>query len=277
MKKKFALVAHACDNYAFLFKGFTYLFEKYWPVNENVEAYFLTEKADFNHSLFKNIKTGEGEWSDRLHRALQEIEEEYIIYLQEDFWFQSALNRELWQNILDYFLQAKPDILKLHGCHDYHIKGTGEFIGPLEIGQLSLSESNFLMSHQISIWNKGFFLKQLPSGEHPWRNERNGSQRIKKLSSAKIIHLDLFQNNDHPQHNNNNDFRPCIYNTVSDRSMMNDFTPRYFSDFRNSDSGDIVEYGKVVEEHYKLGLTHKGNLPQARWQKKLSQLFNFFK
>ena len=61
--------------------------------------------------------------------------------------------------------------------------------------RLNLMDSDFLMSHQISIWNKKFLYAQLKNIEHPWRNERRGSKRQKK-GKDEIYQIDLISENE---------------------------------------------------------------------------------
>ena len=77
MGKTIAVVVHACDRYALLYRGFEYFFKKHWPAEVAINNYyFLTEEADTDSTFFKNIKTGMGEWSDRLENALKKIPED---------------------------------------------------------------------------------------------------------------------------------------------------------------------------------------------------------
>ncbi len=85
MKNKennFALLVHSCDRYELLYKGFQYFFNKYWDFNVPCTYYFATEEKQIALDKFINIRSGRGEWSDRLRILLEKIPENYIIYFQ---------------------------------------------------------------------------------------------------------------------------------------------------------------------------------------------------
>ena len=84
-QKKVALLVHSCYRYEFLYKGFEYFFSRHWDFSIPCNYYFATEEIDANIHGFKNIKSGKGEWSDRLIKLLRDnIKEGYILYFQED-------------------------------------------------------------------------------------------------------------------------------------------------------------------------------------------------
>ena len=81
-----SVVVHTCDRYKFLYEGFFYFFDQFFPLKD-IPAYLLTEEIDYSHPNVTTIKTGKGEWSERLQIGLSQIKEDYVFYLQEDFWF----------------------------------------------------------------------------------------------------------------------------------------------------------------------------------------------
>ena len=84
-QKKVALLVHSCDRYEFLYKGFDYFFLNHWDFSIPCNYYFATEIIDANIHGFEIIKSGKGEWSDRLIKILRDaIKEDYILYFQMD-------------------------------------------------------------------------------------------------------------------------------------------------------------------------------------------------
>jgi hypothetical protein len=66
---------------------------------------------------------------------------------------------------------------------------TNQFINGRRILK-SKSTSEWLLSHNASIWNREFFLSQMEPEENPWKNEINGTVRIcNKYTDPKIYHL----------------------------------------------------------------------------------------
>ncbi|MEO7444343.1 MAG: hypothetical protein ABIT96_07390, partial [Ferruginibacter sp.] len=96
MKQEFnnpvALLVHACDRYELLYKGFEYFFNKYWKDPGGINYYFATEDIFTEVKGFKNIRSGKGQWSDRLRCLLESLPEDYVLYFQEDMWLSAPVN-----------------------------------------------------------------------------------------------------------------------------------------------------------------------------------------
>jgi hypothetical protein len=233
MQKSIAVVVHACDRYRLLFQGFEYFFKKYWPQHTVVcNYYFLTEELDYNSDVFTNIKTGKGEWTERLRVALQCIEEPYIIYMQEDMWLSEMLCADTINSLVQFALENELQLMKLNSSEVYKTIATDIVIDGLRVGVLDNNASGYLMSHQLAIWNKEFLLSQLQYKEHPWRNERKGTKRLKKLNPV-IYHVDLFSENGKTPINNNPDTAHTgSYMTVSVNSVLNDFVVPFINELK---------------------------------------------
>jgi hypothetical protein len=259
----FALIVHACDRYQLLYKGFEYFFKKFWPEIDGIRLYFLTEEADYQWDRYINIKTGKGEWSDRLRIGLEKLTEPYIIYMQEDMWLNKPVNAETLDGILNYVIRHKPILLKLHSSEVYKTKPSDILISGLRIAEIDNKISNYLMSHQISIWNREFLISQLQHKEHPWRHERKGTQRLKKLDH-KLFQVDLFAENGKPPINENvsNDLR-SEYQTISVNGMLNDNALPFIEELVVSEVPEIEVYGKKLLGNFKNKVTHDG-LPKPR-------------
>jgi hypothetical protein len=256
---KIALVVHACDRYKLLYKGFAYFFKKNWPYGDlPVSYYFLTEEEDYKSDIFTNIKTGKGEWSDRLLNGLKQIPEDYIFYLQEDMWFIKPVDADTISKIIDFSIDNQVNLFKLSSNGVYHTKPTGEVINGLSVGLLDNEKSQYLMSHQISVWKKSFFIEQLKYKEHPWRNERKGTKRLKKLDPH-IYHIDLFSENDELPVNPNTDTSAIsAYYTVSKNAQLREYAHPFISEMKLDDDESIRDYAQKLDLHLKNGITHDG-------------------
>lgn len=166
-----AVLVHSCDRYAFLYEGFQVFFEKNWAPNIDCNYYFATEEAVIDTGRFQNIQSGKGEWADRLARLLKEkIKEKYVLYFQEDMWLTHPVNEQFFNRLFTLADQYGWQQVKLHSSNAYTTQATPLFIEGFNVAQLDTQQSTFLMSHQITLWNKEFLLKQLRPREHPWRN-----------------------------------------------------------------------------------------------------------
>lgn len=276
--KKIALVVHTCDRYEFLYTGFAIFFKKFWDYRTNCNYYFATEEKDICLDKFTNIKSGKGSWSDRLRYLLEyEIKEEYILYMQEDMWLSNNTNSNFFNKTFDLFIQNNWKMLKLHSSNTYTTQRTDFFVEGFNIAEICKEKSDYLMSHQITLWNKKFLSEQLHKNEHPWRNERKGTKRLKK-SNHKIYQADYFSDNDSETINNNeNNVVRSSYKTVSLNGKLNG-NIEFFLPLLDTHDKLHNDYKLKLENHYINQLTHDG-LKEPRkediFKKLKKKLFHF--
>jgi len=263
--KSIALIVHTCDRYRLLYKGFAYFFKRNWPYGEvQISYYFLTEEENYKSKLFANIKTGKGEWSDRLLNGLKQIPEEYLIYMQEDMWLNKPVSGDTVNKIIDFALTGELNLFKLSSNAINHTKPSGQSINGLAVGLLDNDKSEYLMSHQISIWKKSFLMEQLKYKEHPWRNERKGTKRLKKLN-PEIYHIDLFSENDElPTNSNTDNSQTGSYYTVSKNAALRDYANPFIGEMKLDDDAEVREYAQKLDHHLKNGITHDGKTAPRR-------------
>ncbi|EHQ26627.1 hypothetical protein [Mucilaginibacter paludis] len=257
--KNVALIVHTCDRYQLLYPGFAYFFEKNWPYQDvAISYYFLTEEIDYPSDIFTNIKTGKGEWSDRLLKGLKQIPEDYVIYLQEDMWLNKPVDADTVLKAIEFALSKQANLLKLSSNSVNQTTPEGAYINGLSVGILDNAKSEYLMSHQVSMWKKSFLMEQLKYKEHPWRNERKGTKRLKKLNPV-IYHLDLFsENEEQPVNANTVTSMISAYYTVSKNAQLRPYAHPFISEMKLADDAAIREYALKLDHHLKNGLTHDG-------------------
>jgi hypothetical protein len=255
-----ALLVHSCDRYEFLYKGFDIFFSKYWDFDIPCNYYFATEEKVCSINGFNNIHSGKGEWSDRLSLLLNEmIREKYILYFQEDMWLSKKINKNFFVNLFELVLKNNWKQVKLHSSEVYKTTSTGSYIEGFNIAKVDNASSDFLMSHQVTLWDKDFLLRQLLKKEHPWRNERLGTKRLKKLN-PEIYHVDYFSENGKPEINKNvNPIGRSEYITVSENGTLKDDVQQFISELLTG-SDEEKKYAAELEYHYINKLTHDGDL-----------------
>jgi hypothetical protein len=256
-KPDVALLVHSCDRYEFLFPGFEFFFSKYWNFDIPFRYYFATEEKKVQIEGFENIFSGKGEWTERLRILLTKIPEKYVLYFQEDMWLSEAVNPDFFSGIIDLVTPLDFQQLKLHSSEVYTTTATPYYVEGFNIALLNNEKSDFLMSHQVTLWNKEFLLQQLQQSEHPWRNERKGTKRLRKLN-APIYHADYFAENGKPaiNHNQNPVGRSCYY-TVSINGTLHSNVVKYIPELMD---GNVTaqQYAHELGLHFENQLTHDG-------------------
>lgn len=261
-KPNIGLLVHACDRYKLLYPGFAYFFHRNWDFSAAATLYFATEEISTELDGFKPVQSGEGAWADRLKRLLkQKISEEYVFYLQEDMWLDQPVSGGFLNQVFDYATAHEIDCLKLHSSGVYQTVSTGiEFQG-FALGLLDNKRSDFLMSHQITLWRKAFLIEQLRENEHPWRNERKATKRMKKRNPD-IFQIDYFSVNGSAAVNLNKPFaQRSGYRTVSENAMLGDQYGQIAKTIVHDPA--MSGYFSKLNHHYRNRITHDGR-PQPR-------------
>ncbi len=252
-----ALLVHTCDRYALLYKGFHFFFSKHWSSNINCNLYFATEELNVSLTGFKNVQSGKGEWADRLAFLLKEkIPEKYVLYLQEDMWFNRKVNPAFFNKLFEFATTNNWQQVKLHSSEVYKTFATDIFIEGFNIAKVDNGASDFLMSHQITLWEKDFLLKQLRTNEHPWRNERKGTKRLIKLNPD-IYQIDYFAENGQPELNkNSNLILRSEYQTVSINGVLRGNAEPYINELMKDP--EFKDYALTLDHNLKNNVTHDG-------------------
>lgn len=262
-KKDIALVVHSCDRYEFLFKGFDFFFSNNWDFDIDCSYYFATEEKNALVNGFTTVQSGKGEWSDRLAYLLREkIKEKYILYFQEDMWLTKKVNADFFNAIFKDAVKNNWQQVKLHSSEVYKTTATDLFIEGFNVTKLDNAASGYLMSHQVTLWDREFLLRQLLKNEHPWRNEKRGTNRLKKLK-PEIYHIDYFAENGKPPINDNkNPAGRSEYNTISINGILSGSIEPYINELMQGNE-EQKEYARQLLHHYQHQLTHDGK-PKPR-------------
>jgi hypothetical protein len=259
----FALLVHTCDRYRLLYPGFAISFKRYWDFSVPCRYYFATETINAQIDGFETIQSGKGEWADRLAYLLHEvIKEDYVIYFQEDMWLNKPVNGRFFKELFNLAVAQHWQQVKLTSSDAYVTQPAPFYIQGFQVALLDNERSGFLMSHQVTLWRREFLLQQLHKGEHPWRNERKGTKRLKKLN-PEIYQVDYFAENGQPENNANPQATGrSEYQTVSMNSMLSANVLPYIQAFNRGGAAQ-QQYAQQLQHHYENQLTHDG-LPKPR-------------
>jgi len=178
-----SLILHTCDKYSFCWDPFF----KFTDGNLiDCRKYFCTEELSVEQNGWINLKTGSGEWSNRLITILNAIDTPYIAYMQEDFWPYRKLELDIFnkcftdlkdENLSAFYITSRPPNKPEFGIFKDHSLFEGYQI--LEFAE----ESPYLLNHQFGIWNRLDLLDLLIENESPWNNEIHGTHRIRKAGN----------------------------------------------------------------------------------------------
>ena len=251
-KNAVALLVFSCDQYEFLYEGFDFFFKKNWGHVPGVKNYFATENIDAKIDGFQNLKSGDGPWTNRLKFVLDQIEEDYIIFFQEDMWLNKPVAVSTVQKIIHFALDHQTKLVKLHSTDAYVTEETTTVFDGLTLAKINTEKSNFLLSHQVSIWDKAYFYAQLEDDENPWKNEVKGSDRMRSTKEA-IFQIDLLSfDGKSPNNGNEKNAQHSAYYGVSVKGFLHPEISRFIRELKPQRKN----YAKQLSHHHRKGLKH---------------------
>lgn len=208
-KNKLAIIIQTCDHYDFLWEGWKKHFLKNWDFSIPAEVYFCTEDKDFTCNNVTNIKTGKCQsekikgartFSGRMKNIINQIKQDYILYLQEDMWIHKPIDKKLFIDSFDYFIDKglnafnfghklafnrkfsmDNEVFSIDDFKQYintYINDKRVYKRLCEVGHIK-TYNPFSITHHSCFFKKDFMLKYLCiEGEKPIDNEINSSKRI---------------------------------------------------------------------------------------------------
>jgi len=179
--RNFAIFVNSSDGFDDCWEPFFKLLRYHAPDLKELPIYLNTETKifkykDLNINSTKVAKDNKERlnWSECFKAGLSMVEEEYILYLQEDYFLKNTLNMEYLKDSL-YFIQSQTNVgvinLNKHG--------------PV-FAQLNNDENKFIeikkpvkyyLSTQAAIWRKDYLLSLIRPWENGWMFEKFGSFR----------------------------------------------------------------------------------------------------
>ena len=113
-------------------------------------------------------------------------------------------------------------------------------LGGFELFKVNKYTSEYLLSHQVSLWSRTFLESCLLKGESAWENELLGTERIRK-QRVNLFYLDL---------------PPDYYLPVSAKGVFDDNVQRFFPMFAPDDP-----YLNLLKKSYQERVPHGARGP----------------
>ncbi len=178
----YSIIINTCDKFEDCWFPFFHLLSKYWP-NCKGKLYLNTERKTYEfpglqiHStqVCKNDLPDSPfpTWSECLIRALNAIDDEIILYLQEDYFLHSSVRNELVEEYVELMANT-PEIHCLHLTDQAVIpESRSEYKNLFTIRQ----HQRYRVSCQAALWRKSVLLDLLRSHEDAWQFEEFASRR----------------------------------------------------------------------------------------------------
>lgn len=164
--KNCAVLIQTCDKYEKFWNGFFNFFKKHWDNKIESKIYFSNEHKEID--LPKNInqiKTGKGTFVQSLKKTLNEIEQDDIFFILEDFWPIAPMNKELFSQLYDFFKNDNLDAFQVGPYTPYYkLNKTKYEINGQCIWKIQ-KDSDWLFNLQARFWKKNILDKCLTEPE----------------------------------------------------------------------------------------------------------------
>lgn len=180
---KYSILVNTCDKFQDCWDPFFKLWKTYWP-DCNGTIYLNTEFKDYSYPgvniipvkgcIGKTYKGKYATWSQCLKWALDKMDTDLVLYLQEDYFLTGKVNNTMVEHYLEYMMDH-PEIpciqLTTAGIPEKNVYDSNE--------HLHYSDSTYFsyVSCQASIWRKEILLRILREHETAWNFEWWGSKR----------------------------------------------------------------------------------------------------
>lgn len=160
-----SVLIYSCDKYADIWGPFFTLFFRYWKCPYQV--YVVCESEQCLIPEVKTINVGsEGEWTDIIRRAVQEIPTKYVIGMCEDFFFRREVRQDIIEDCIGYM--EKDDSI---ACFNFEKEYDWlEYTHYTNFGRKP-DGSPYRQTCQPTLWRKDVLIDLLEGSKTPWEWE----------------------------------------------------------------------------------------------------------
>lgn len=184
------VLVNSCDLYEDAWYPFFKLFNIQWS---NCAYRFLlnTENKSFScEGMNVEVFNGGNDipWSQRMLKALEQVDTEYVLFFLEDFFLMSPVNETVFNEAVNC-LDQNPDIGAI--CFDPDSrKELWQTEGTYNSYFTEITRSSHARVNAVAaLWRKSFLIKVARKKESPWDFELLGTKRAKHYKE-KILCLD---------------------------------------------------------------------------------------
>lgn len=148
-----------CDNYSDAWLPFYTLFKKYWDCPYDVSIVTETKDCEYFHTIKET-----GSWTQRVKKALGQIDTDYVIILLDDFFIRKKVDQQRIDYCIEHF---EPDMAVFNF--------ETAFGRTIDVGlngfALRPNREVYMCSCQPSIWNRKMLIELLDKEMNPWQWE----------------------------------------------------------------------------------------------------------
>lgn len=193
-ENNFAVFVNTTDSFSDCWVPFFKLFKKFWSQFPG-KIYLNTENKSFqfddlNIISIKNetFLKGKPNWSKSLLAALNFIEEDVILYMQEDYFLNDYVNANFIEEA--YQLMLRDASISCIHLTDQATPGPFENYNDNKDFKIISRNAAYRISCQAALWRKNELKKYIRTYETPWQFELIGTRRAQFLYKDSFLIID---------------------------------------------------------------------------------------
>lgn len=173
-----SLVVSSCDKYSTAWYPYFELVKKFWPTHPR-KIILITESKSYSHPGLDivTVKGGRDDtWSQRLLKALDIVDTEYIIFSLEDFFLLGPVDQQRIDNCAGWMDENR----RIAQCRlsTWQAIELGEEYEPGSGFYYTSEDTPFRLDTQVALWRKSDLISFIDPKESPWQFEGEGTKRI---------------------------------------------------------------------------------------------------
>lgn len=178
MEEKLGVFIDSYDKNSDLWQNFFSVFDYYWP-DCKYKKYLVTNEMEYDNKNLTILKTGgDAGWFNCTLKALHLVEEEYIMFLFDDYYFSKKINNFDLDEIVAWMEKKELYFYRLSPARDFNNQRIRSYVN---------SDFIYAINLQPAIWRKKEFINYLELLKQrgmntPWQFEK---YFIDKFSNSK--------------------------------------------------------------------------------------------
>jgi hypothetical protein len=172
-----AIVVSSCDAFFDAWRPFVFFFRKYWS-DCPFPRFLVVNRLRVHSRFIQPIAVGpDRDWAANMQVALHQITQPYILYFQEDYFLNGAVNQEqLAGDFADAFERDAASF-----CFYPRSQREPEFVPLNDRYGIVPRQSDGRTRLQVTLWKKEVLQSALRPGETAWNMEARASERTRDL------------------------------------------------------------------------------------------------
>ena len=163
-----------------------------YPGNDHLGSFLRLTDRFYPVDIVVDMSKSTDAKSDQLRRLLNSIDDEYLILLEDDFYFLRPVDLQLLNQVCDFCIEKEVDRFSLQSKNAHSFQDwprTHERVGTHPVYEAS-PQVEIPFSLEASVWKKSFLRSHLKEGHNDARIEIRVSEEI-RFMPHKIYALDV--------------------------------------------------------------------------------------